>query len=433
MNRSLTNELNSLPEGEEVSLKGYVDVIRRLGGLTFFNLRDRKGIVQVTLEGSKSTGFPILKRYDIVSLNGLKRPEERAPNGYEIVPSSLEVISSPEEQYPLSITPKSVEKLDTVLEYRPISLRNPKIRNIFTIQQATAQAFRDYLKTQDFTEIFSPKIVSQGAEGGSNVFKLQYFSKEAFLAQSPQFYKQMMVGSGLERVFEIGHVYRAEPHDTGRHLSEYVGMDIEMGFIDSFHDLMDLEEGMLKYIFGTLTEKYSHILEEFGVKPPVVPKIIPRIPLSEMREMITKEKKKDFTGVSDIDPEGERLSTEIVRREYGSDLVFLTHYPMSVRPFYTMPNKNDPTLSDSFDLVYNGLEITTGGQRIHNYRQLVESMQKANVSLDKSEGYLSAFKYGMPPHGGMGLGLERLTAKILGLSNVREASLFPRDRNRITP
>lgn len=431
MNRTLTNELNGIQDGQKVSLKGYVDTVRKLGGITFFNLRDRKGTVQVTLENTESTNYPPLKRHDIVSLEGLKRPEQRAPNGYEVVLSSIEVISSPEEQYPLSISPKSSEKIDTILAYRPISLRNPKTRDIFILQQAAAQSFRDYLRSQDFIEIFSPKIVSQSAEGGSNVFKLQYFEKEAFLAQSPQFYKQMMVGSGLERVFEIGHVYRAEPHDTARHLNEYVSMDIEMGFIDSFNDLMDLEENMLKYMFRNLTEKHSGIFKEFGVEPPIIGEKIPRVPLHEMKELITKEKKKNFKDVVDIDPEGERFSTEIVKSTYGSDLVFLTHYPMAVRPFYTMPNKNNPTLSDSFDLVYRGLEITTGGQRIHDYNQLLASMQKAGVSAD--EGYVSAFKYGMPPHGGMGIGLERLTAKLLGLSNVREASLFPRDRNRITP
>jgi len=433
MNRTLTKELDIVEPGKPVEIRGYVDAVRNLGGITFVKLRDRSGTVQVTLDNSKKINFPTPKKNDIVRIEGTKRQEEQSSRGYEIIPSDLQIISSPVEQYPIDTSPKSTLNLETILSNRPISLRNPKIRSIFSVQQTIAKSFRDYLNSQDFKEIFSPKIVSQGAEGGSDVFKVDYFGKLAFLSQSPQFYKQMMVGSGFERVFEIGQVYRAEPHNTARHLSEYVSMDIEMGFIDSLHDLMDLEEGMLNYVFDALSEKHSNVFKSFGVAPPKIEGKIPRIPLYEMRDLIAKEKKKNFKGIPDIDPEGERFAAEIVKKNLGSDLLFLTHYPLSARPFYIMPNKDNPELSESFDLILNGLEITTGGQRIHDYNQLVESMKRTGVPLDKCAGYLSSFKYGMPPHGGMGIGLERFTAKVLGLKNVREASLFPRDKNRFTP
>jgi nondiscriminating aspartyl-tRNA synthetase len=433
MNRTLTKELDLVEPGKPVEIRGYVDSVRNLGGITFVKLRDRSGTVQVTLDNSEKTNFPTPKKNDIVKIEGIKRQEEQASRGYEIIPSDLQIISSPVEQYPIDISPKSTLNLETILSHRPISLRNPKIRSIFSVQQTIAKSFRDYLNSQDFKEIFSPKIVSQGAEGGADVFKLDYFGKPVFLAQSPQFYKQMMVGSGFERVFEIGQVYRAEPHNTARHLSEYVSMDIEMGFIDSLSDLMDLEEGMLNYVFDALREEHSDVFKNFGVESPKIEGKIPRIPLYEMRDLIAKEKNKNFRGIPDIDPEGERFAAEIAKKNFGSELLFLTHYPLSARPFYIMPNKDNPELSESFDLILNGLEITTGGQRIHDYSQLVESMGRHGVPLDKCEGYLSSFKYGMPPHGGMGIGLERFTTKVLGLKNVREASLFPRDKNRFTP
>jgi nondiscriminating aspartyl-tRNA synthetase len=430
MKRILTSDIKQMI-GKEVHLRGYVDAIRRLGGITFVVLRDRKGTTQIVSDTS-GVDLSKLTRYDIVYLDGFVREESRAPGGYEVVAKSVTVISSPKEPYPLSVMPKSQERLETLLEYRPISLRNPKIRDIFIFQQSLAQAFRNYLLSQDFTEIFTPKIVPQVAESGAELFPVKYFENDAFLTQSPQFYKQMMVGSGLERVFEIGHVYRAEEHSTTRHLNEYVSMDLETGFIDSFQDLMDLEESMLKYMFGEVCSKHKDILERFNVKAPQFDSI-PRVPLLEMKARLQKEYKKRFEEGKDIDPEGEKLATRYVQEHNGSDIVFLTHYPKKNRPFYAMPNRENPELTDSFDLIFRGIEITTGGQRIHDYDQLLSNMIAAGVNPEKCAGYLMAFKYGMPPHGGMGIGLERLTMTLLGLQNVREASLFPRDRTRYSP
>lgn len=429
--RTFTNEVHS-KVGQEVMLKGYVDIIRKMGGMNFVVLRDLKGVTQVVADTSQGVDLSKLKRYDIVSLSGNVRAEERAPKGAEVVAKELMVLSSPQQTYPLAVTPRSTEKLETVLEYRPVSIRNPKVRDIFKWQGTLAQSFREYLSSNDFTEIFTPKIVPQVAESGSALFKLKYFDADAFLTQSPQFYKQMLVGSGLERVFEIGHVYRAEEHNTARHLNEYVSMDIELGFINSFEDLLDLEEDMLRYMFGKAAEKHPEIVEEFGVKMPRFERI-PRIPLLEMKEILRSAYNKRFETGKDIDPEGEKLATKYVQDKFGADLVFLTHYPKKVRPFYARPSASNPELTDSFDLLLNGLEITTGGQRIHDHDQLVASMQEAGIDPARCEGYLMAFKYGIPPHGGMGIGLERLTMKTLGLQNIREATLFPRDRTRYTP
>ena len=430
LKRILTTDI-STKLNQEVHLKGYVDQIRRLGGLTFLSIRDRKGTAQAISE-DPNIKVSDIRKYDIISMTGIVKEEAQAPKGYEVVVKGFSVLSSPKEPYPISISPKSNEKLENLLRYRGISIRNPKVRDIFTFQQSISQVFRNCLKSEDFIEIFTPKIVSQVAESGSNMFSLKYFENNAFLTQSPQFYKQILVGSGLERVFEIGHVYRAEDHNTTRHLNEYISMDLEMGFIDSFYDLMDLEENMLRYIFKSIKEKHRGILDEFNVELPSFDSI-PRIPFLEMKEILQKKYKKKFEEEKDIDPEGERLACKYVKEKFNSDLVFLTHYPIRNRPFYTYKSREDSSLTDSFDLLLNGIEITTGGQRIHDYDELISSMHEFRLNPSKYEGYLHAFKYGMPPHGGMALGLERVTMQLLGLKNIREATLFPRDRNRLTP
>lgn len=425
---------SNLPDyvGKKVHLRGTVLNVRKMGGITFLVLSDRKGTAQIVGDSS-GTDITKIRKYDIVTIDGSVRAEPRARGGVEVVPQGISVLSSPPiEGYPIAVTPKALINLDTLLEHRPISIRNPRTRNIFIVQQAIAQAFREYLQEQDFIEIFTPKIVPQGAEGGSAMFSLQYFDRPAFLTQSPQFYKQMLAGSGFERVFEIGHVYRAEEHNTARHLNEYVSMDIEMAFIDSVEDLMVVEEGLLKHIFGSLKEKHENILKEFGKDVPKFDRI-PRVPLLEMKEILQNRYGKRFEEGKDIDPEGERLALKYAKEDYNSDLIFLTKYPAKNRPFYTRRDPENPALTASFDLILDGLEITTGGQRIHEYDALVANMREFGIAQKGCEGYLMAFKYGMPPHGGMGIGLERLTMKVLGLENIREACLFPRDRTRCEP
>lgn len=416
--------------GEEVLLRGWVHQLRILGDLAFLLLRDRTGIVQVVLEGE-------LARLDLplessVSLTGTVTTDQRAPGGVEVRAKTLEILARAREPVPFELNKKALKAgLEVLLNHRTISLRHPRNRAIFKVQDEILYAFRQYLRFMDFTEIHTPKIVSTGIEGGTELFPVQYFEKRAYLAQSPQFYKQMMVGAGLERVYEVGPVFRAEEHNTSRHLNEYVSLDLEIGFIRDEEELMDLEESLLRFVFMHVADACQAELKLFGVQAPD-PYRIPRLPLAEAQAILRQEYKK-ASPPGNLDPEGERLLGEYVRKEYRSDFVFITHYPVKKRPFYAMPREDNPELTRSFDLLYNGLEVTTGGQRIHDYEQLVANMKRFGLDPANFQHYLEVFKFGMPPHGGFAIGLERLTARLLGLENVREASLFPRDRNRITP
>ncbi len=417
--------------GTEVDMSGWIDTRRNMGGVSFYGLRDRTGNIQLVTENNDAATIPKLGKNDIVNISGRVVAQENARSGYEIQLTSAEVLSSPAETYPLSIKPTAQEGLNKHLDHRAVSLRNPKVRDAFVLQATLVKAFRDYMRTEGFTEIFTPKIGPKGAEGGSDVFKLQYFESEASLTQSPQIYKQIMVGSGLERVFEVGHAYRAEKHDTTRHLNEYLSLDAEMGFITSFHDILDVHEGLLRYMVSVVGEKHMDILDSYGTELLQLGDKIPRVPLDEMKEVLQSRFKKSKSDGKDIDPEGERLAHQYVKDEYGTDVVFLTHYPRDVRPFYTMPAEDGTT--ESFDTLMRGLEITTGGQRIHDYQMMLNGMESAGVDTKDFTGYLEAFKYGMPPHGGFGIGAERLTARFLDVPNVRQASLFPRDRKRFSP
>jgi len=302
---------------------------------------------------------------------------------------------------------------------------------IFKLQAEIIDHFRTYMRNEGFTEITTPKIIATATEGGTQLFTVDYFDKLAYLAQSPQFYKQMLVGSGYERVFEIGHVYRAEEHNTSRHLNEYVSLDLEIGFIDDENDIMDVEEGFIQSLFKGLNSNFSNILNDYNQKL-IIPEKIPRIGVKEACSILEKEYNKAYR-VYDLDPQGEKLICDWVYKNYKTDLIFLTEYPKSKRPMYTMPIEENSDFTRSFDLLFRGLEITTGGQRIHDYNMLREAFRKKELNPDDFGYYIDTFAYGMPPHGGLAIGLERLTAQILGLSNVREASIFPRDRTRLTP
>jgi nondiscriminating aspartyl-tRNA synthetase len=333
---------------------------------------------------------------------------------------------------PFEINKKTTDvRLDTLLNHRVLSLRHPQLHATFRIQSALAGAFRDFLYQRDFTQIFTPKIVSSGTEGGSNLFPVDYFGRQAYLAQSPQFYKQMMVGAGYERVFEIAPVYRAEEHNTSRHLNEYVSLDVEMGFIRSDDDLMDLEQELLWYVLEKVAAECEAELALLGVDVRV-PSEIPRIPVEEAQHILQRKYGKT-SPKGDLDPEGERLICRYAAENGKPAFVFITRYPREVRPMYAMPAPDNEELTSSFDLIFNGLEITTGGQRIHDYEMLLASMLGRGLNPDHFAGYLDVFRYGMPQHGGFAIGLERLTSRLLGLSNVREASAFPRDRTRLAP
>ena len=433
MKRVLSSELREYA-GQKVMMQGWAHRIRRLGNVTFIVLRDRGGLGQAVVEGDQMDAAQVTNE-SVIQIQGSVRLEDRAPSGVELQVSSLEIIGQPAEPPPIAVNSKhicSTARLDTLLKHRAISLRNPEIRSVFKVQAEIMTAFRDFLMDRGFTEISTPKIVSSATEGGAELFPVQYFEQKAYLAQSPQLYKQIMVGSGFERVFEVGKAYRAENHNTARHINEFISLDYEMGFIEDEQDVMRMEVELLRYMFERVRETCSEELKTYDAQVPEITEI-PQIQLME-----AKEKLKELYGATnseegDLNPEEERKLCEYSQREYGSELIYVTHYPRSKRPAYAMPDSEDPALTRSFDLLFRGLEITTGGQRIHEYDLLVESFRSRGLDIADFGSYLEAFKYGMPPHGGLAIGAERLTMKLLGLKNIREACLFPRDRTRLTP
>lgn len=429
MKRTMITSLQA-KENQVVKVSGWVHRIRKLKSVVFVILRDRSGLVQLIMspESFKKTS---LKLEAVIEVTGKVASSPNKYGPFEIHVASLNLLSEVEEDLPLQINGDKVDSgIESILNHRVLSLRHSQESAIFKIQAAIGQAFGSFLQEADFTQIHTPKLVKEGAEGGSNVFSLDYFGETAYLAQSPQFYKQMMVASGLERVFEIGSVFRAESHSTSRHLNEYISLDLEMGFIECESELMDLETQLLKHIMDHLQAQCTHELELLSVTLPQVPSQIPTLKLSEAIEILKSEYgKTDLEG--DLDPEGEKMIAEHIFNTTGSDFLFLTHYPRSKRPMYTLPAGETET--HSFDLLFRGLEITTGGLRIHTYRQLLDSMVNKGLAPENYKAYLETFKYGAPPHGGLAIGLERLTAQLLGLKNVRRASLFPRDCNRLTP
>jgi nondiscriminating aspartyl-tRNA synthetase len=375
-----------------------------------------------------------LRNETAVWMTGRVREDKRAGGGLELELDRVEVLSRPVKALPIMVSEKADHlhyELETILNNRVLSLRNPRRNVIFRLQAEIIDAFRTYLRSLGFTEVTTPKIIVSGTEGGTQLFSVDYFDKLAYLAQSPQFYKQMLVGAGYERVFEIGHVYRAEIHNTSRHLNEYVSLDYEMGFIDNEHDVMDVEEGFIVYLFNRIGESCARALREYGQSLPV-PSKVPRVPVQEACELLDKMYGKRTVGF-DLDPEGEKLICDWAKKEHGTELLFLIDYPKSKRPVYAMPHDMKPDFTRSFDLLFRGLEITTGGQRIHDHDMLVDAFRKRGLVPEEFDYYIDTFAYGMPPHGGLAIGLERLTAQILGLANVREASIFPRDRSRIIP
>lgn len=429
MKRTLINELNSKIE-KRVKLQGWIHRIRKLKAISFLIIRDRSGVVQCVVENSLIEDKNI-RLEAVVSVVGVVKEGKNSLNSFEVQVEEFEIVNETKGELPIEINTENLNvNLDTMLNNRVLSLRHEKINSIFKIQNLIVQGFREYLTSEGFTEIFTPKLVSEGAEGGTEIFEVKYFENKAYLAQSPQFYKQMMVGAGFERVFEVAHVYRAEQHNTNRHLNEYVSMDLEMGFIEDENDIMNLEEELLKFILKKLKAEGEKLLEVLQVEIPEIKAPIPRIKLSEAIEILKNHYgKTELEG--DLDPEGEKLISQYVKEKYGCDFVFLTHYPRRKRPMYTMPCGEVET--HSFDLLFRGLEITTGGQRIHGYEELVSNIKYKGLNPENYECYTKTFKYGMPKHGGLAIGLERFTAKILGLENVREAALLPRDRNRLTP
>lgn len=419
--------------GETIKIHGSIYKIRKMSDFAFVLLRTKRNVVQCVY-AKEFSHFELeeLQEECCVVVTAEVIAEARSRTGYELRMIEVEILSVPSEMSPIVFNQKKVDtSLENLLDYRPITLRNEKERAIFKIQEGIAAGFRHFLMSQGFTEIHSPKIVAEGAEGGANIFKLDYFGKEAYLAQSPQFYKQMMVGV-FERVFEIGPVFRAEKHDTSRHLNEYTGVDFEMGYISNFTEIMEMEKAMLKSTITYLNENYTSEIEVLKLKLPEIEEI-PSMKFMEAKQMVAEAYKREIKDFEDFEPEEEKLLCELIKKKTGSEFVFVTHYPSKKRPFYAMENPENTEETLSFDLLFRGLEITTGGQRIHSYEEQLAKMRKRGMEPEHFEGYLMAHKHGLPPHGGLGLGLERFTAKLLGFENVRSATLFPRDINRLTP
>lgn len=425
--------LNENISGKAVKVNGTVHTIRDMGTVAFVVLRKRDGLIQcVYEEGVTNFDIKNIKEAAAIVVEGVVAKNEKAPNGIEIQMKEVTVLSEPAEPMPIPIAKwKMNTSLETKLNLRPISLRNIKERAKFKIQEGLVRAFRDFLHEQNFTEIRTPKIGSKGAEGGANVFKLDYFHRPAVLAQSPQFYKQMMVGV-FDRVFEAAPVFRAEKHNTKRHLNEYTSLDFEMGYIDGFEDIMAMETGFLKYAMALLEKEYAKELKILGVTLPTVDKI-PCVRFDVAKELVAKKYNRTIKNPYDLEPEEEVLIGQYFKEEYDSDFVFVTHYPSKKRPVYAMDDPQDTTFTLSFDCLFKGMEITTGGQRIHDYQMLIDKIEARGMTEEGLDHYLMAFKHGMPPHGGLGIGLERLTMKLLGEENVRETTLFPRDLSRLEP
>lgn len=428
--RVLCSRISEHVGQQQINVQGWVRNIRNLGQIVFFDVRDRSGTVQCVLE-KELVKIPLNLEF-VVSVNGFAKHAPKAPDGHEISVTHVEILNKAESSLPFELNKKSLNvRLDTMLDHRVLSLRHAKVHATFAIQSVLAGAFREYLAKNGFTQIFTPKIVATGTEGGSNLFPIQYFEHQAYLAQSPQFYKQMMVGAGYERVFEIGPVYRAEEHNTSRHLNEYTSLDVETGFIRSEDELMDLEVDLLKYMLEQVASGCEAELDLLNIELPVLADV-PKIPVLEAQAILLRKYGK-LSPEGDLDAEGERLICKYVADQGKPAFVFLTEYPVDIRPFYAMPTPHNPKLTASFDLIFNGLEITTGGQRIHEFGQLAASIQSRGLNPESFGGYMEMFRYGMPPHGGFAIGLERLTSRLLGQNNVREAAAFPRDRSRLTP
>ena len=420
--------------GQKVHVNGAVHTIRDMGTVAFVILRKREGLLQCVYEEGIA-GFELngIKEAATVEIEGTLEKNEKAPNGIEIRMEKLRILSEPaDERMPLAISKwKLKTSLEAKLNYRAISLRNVRERAKFRIQEGLIRAFRDFLYSQGFTEIHTPKIGAKGAEGGANIFKLDYFHRPAVLAQSPQFYKQMMVGV-FDRVFETAPVFRAEKHNTKRHLNEYTSLDLEMGYIDGFEDIMAMETGYLQYAMRLLSSDYAKELQILDITLPKVGQI-PAVRFHEIKEAVSEKYGHKMRNPFDLEPEEEQLISRYAKEEWDSDFVFVTHYPSKKRPFYAMDDPEDTRYTLSFDLLFRGMEVTTGGQRIHDYRMLTEKIEARGMTEEGMEDYLAAFKHGMPPHGGLGIGLERLTMKLAGEDNVRETTLFPRDLSRLEP
>ncbi len=420
--------------GQRVRLQGWLYNVRRMGGISFIVLRDGWGTIQAVTENEADlTPIAELALETVIALEGTVVSSPQAPGGIELHQPCLEVITPVKETPPIPLNKRQIKAgLPTQLDHATVLNRHPARRAVFRLAAGTMAGFLQTLTAHHFTEVQTPKIVASATESGANVFKLGYFGRDAYLAQSPQFYKQIMVGV-FGRVFEVGPVFRAEPHDTSRHVNEYVSLDVEFGFIEDHFTVMALLREVMAGIFAELLTHYETELALLQAQLPVVPSQIPHIHFAAAQELILRLHGVDVRNEPDLSPQDERWLGEWAQQEHGSDFLFVTGYPMVKRPFYTHPDPQNPTYSNSFDLLFRGTELVTGGQRLHVYADYLAALEAANLPTIPFETYLEAFQYGMPPHGGFAIGLERLLMQLLALPNLRLATLFPRDMGRLTP
>jgi nondiscriminating aspartyl-tRNA synthetase len=433
MERTLANRINR-SAGRRVKLQGWLHNLRKQGQVNFLILRDRAGMTQAVASADEIKDLQGLQMESILEIEGTVVEAPPAPGGYELQEIKISVVNPVTDAVPFNFHQKEFNaNLPYFLDHATIGQRFPRQRAILKLLALATEGFRKTLQALDFIEIFSPKIVAGATESGANAFQLDYFGQPAFLAQSPQFYKQIMVGV-FERVFEVGPVFRAEKFDTARHLNEYLSLDAEMGFIENHFSVMDMVSavmrGMLEHIKDNFSSEDQKLL---GMEFPAVPDPIPWIYYPEAQELIHRRYGIDARGEPDLAPEHEKAIGRWAREEYGSDFVFVSGYPMVKRPFYTHPDPEDPKYSNSFDLLFRGMELVTGGQRLHRYGDYVEALQRAGYPLEPLREYLECFRFGMPPHGGFAIGLERFVAQLCQLDNVKWATLFPRDINRLRP
>ncbi|HBY94285.1 MAG TPA: aspartate--tRNA(Asn) ligase [Chloroflexi bacterium] len=422
--------------GERVRVAGWLHALRRLGGVNFIVVRDGWGMVQV-VTGDEADLAPLLVAglsiETVVAVDGLVVREAQAPGGLELHHPRLEIITPVTEPPPIPLNKRQIKaSLATLLDHAVVVNRHPARRAIFRLGAGIMTGFHVTLTAFGFTEIQTPKMVASATESGANVFQLNYFGQPAFLAQSPQFYKQIMVGV-FERVFEVAPVFRAEPHDTTRHINEYVSLDVEFGFIENHFTVMAVLRDVIAGILATLHDRHAGELALLDVRLPTVPDEIPHIHFADAQELIRQRHGVDVRGEPDLSPQDERWLGEWAQQEFGSDFLFVTGYPMVKRPFYTHPDPDRPEFSNSFDLLFRGTELVTGGQRLHRYSDYLAALAAAHLPIEPFEYYLEAFRYGMPPHGGFAIGLERLLMQLTGAPNIRLVTLFPRDLHRLTP
>ncbi len=424
--------------GETVTIQGWIHKKRLLGGITFINVRDRNGLTQVVVqdktEVEKLRGLQI---GTVVEISGMAKEEERAPGGAELHEPKITVLVPVNDEPAIEIDKPldhKSENLDTLFEYRPVGLRNLQETAIFKIQAGITKALRDYFYQNDFTEVHTPKLLAAATEGGAEVFKIDYFGKEATLAQSPQFYKQMMVGV-FERVFEIAPVYRAEPSATTRHMTEYTSVDGEMGFV-SIEDIKTFLSGLLNFVVDETWKHHEADLKKWNASKPVLTEELPSLSMAEIHELYSKATGENSVGEKDMRPDEERWICEHAKKNLGSEAVFVTDWPSDDMKFYHKAQDGKPELADRIDLLFRGLEITTGSMRENRHDVLLKQLKEMAHGNPEDPGFkyfLMSMQAGMPPHGGFGMGLERLTEKLIGLNNIKEATLFPRDINRLAP